>query len=169
MANQNVDSFKSRFFDSSNLNFTTLFNQNKQQYCCKRPREEKMPKNQRPSRQEQQRLRAVDLVRAHLILYFSSILRAPSARPGHQEEADERGWPQKWFLGVATTNCSPQSSLMTSRPWTRRGWSQYPAILGARGPNSLRAAFVALDATAFDFSAFFLHKAFYNNMCVCFA
>ena len=91
VGNQIVHSFKSHFFDSSNLNFTKLFNQNKQQYCCKRPREEKMPKNQRPSRQEQQRLRAVDLVRAHLILYFSSILRAPSARPGHQEEADERG------------------------------------------------------------------------------
>ena len=30
----------------------------------------------------------------------------------------------------------------------------------------VRAAFVALDATAFDFSAFFLHEAFYNNMCV---
>ena len=31
------------------------------------------------------------------------------------------------------------------------------------------AAFVALDATDFDFSAFFLRKAFHNNMCVCFA
>ena len=91
VGNQIVHSFKSHFFDSSNLNFTKLFNQNKHQYCCKRPREEKRTKNQRPSRQEQQRLRAVDLVRAHLILYFSSILRAPSARPGHQEEADERG------------------------------------------------------------------------------
>ena len=30
----------------------------------------------------------------------------------------------------------------------------------------VRAAFVALDATAFDFSAFFLHGAFYNNMYV---
>ena len=50
-----------------------------------------MPKNQRPSRQEQQRLRLVDLLRAHVVLYFSSILRASLACPGHQEEADERG------------------------------------------------------------------------------
>ena len=30
------------------------------------------------------------------------------------------------------------------------------------------AAFVALDATDFNFSAFFLHGAFYNNMFVSF-
>ena len=63
-------------------------------------REEKMPKNQSPSRQEQQRLRAVDMLRAPYIVVYCEHRRRVQVIKKRLMNGDDLknhswGWPQQ--------------------------------------------------------------------------